>query len=365
MKIKNLATTIVFSLLVFGFSLLCIFHPIAEYSDSERRPLAQFPNISVNSVLDGTAIKGFDDYSVDQFPFREQFRKLYMWYRFNINNIGEANGYAESDGVIVKIDSELNQVSLDRVVAKFNDIYEKLLKDKANNVYLSVIPDKNYFYSKIHGNPALDYEKFVAFLTENLSEMEYIDIFDTLELDDYYKTDTHWSQDKILAVRDKIAAALGVSDSMSEDYTVNSLENFSGVLLSQSLIDVPKDTIHYLTNDVLDGCTVTDYERGKTLGIYDLAKYDSKEPYDIFLSGTKSLLRIDNPAAKEKKEIVIFRDSFGSSLIPLLAEGYSSIYIVDIRYVASGLLGNMIDFENKDVLFIYSTLILNSNPDFK
>lgn len=365
MKIKNLVTTVVFLLLVFGFSLLCIFRAPAEYSESERRPLAQFPNISINTVINGSAIKGFDDFSVDQFPFREQFRKLYMWYRFNVNNIGEANGYAESDGVIVKIDSEINQTSLDRVVAKFNDIYEKLLKDKSSKVYLSVIPDKNYFYSEIHGNPALDYEKFVSFLRENLSEMEYIDIFDTLSLDDYYKTDTHWSQDKILAVRDKIAAALGVSDSMASEYTTNSLEGFAGVLLGQSLIDVPKDTIHYLTNDVLDGCTVTDYETGKTLGIYDLEKFNSKEPYDIFLSGTKALLRIDNPAAKEKKEIVIFRDSFGSSLIPLLAEGYSSIYIVDIRYVASSMLGNMIDFEGKDVLFLYSTLILNSNPDFK
>lgn len=365
MKIKNLATTIVFCLLVFGFFLLCIFHAPKEYSDSERRPLSQFPNISVDSVLNGNAIKGFDDFTVDQFPFREQFRELYTWYRFNINNISESNGYAESDGIIVQIDSELNQTSLDRVVQKFNEIYDNLLKDKANNVYLSVIPDKNYFYSEKYGNPALDYEKFVSFLRENLPEMEYIDLFDSLKLEDYYKTDTHWSQDKILAVRDKIAAALGVSDSMTNDYTVNSLEGFSGVLLNQSLINVPKDTINYLTNDVLDGCTVTDYETGKTLGIYDLEKYNSKEPYDIFLSGTKALLRIDNPSAAEKKELVVFRDSFGSSLIPLLAEGYSSIYIVDIRYVASAMLGNMIDFENKDVLFLYSTLILNSNPNFK
>ncbi len=363
MKIKNIITTAVFCLLIFGFSLLCIFHTPLDFSESERRPLAQLPSISPESVLDGTAIKGFDDYTVDQFPFREQFRKLYTWYRFNINNIGEANGYAESNGVIVQIDSNINQTSLDRVVEKFNEIYNDYLKDNGGNTYLCVIPDKNYFYSEIHGNPAMDYDKFVSFLKENLTEMEYIDIFDTLSLDDYYKTDTHWSQSEILATRDKIAAALGVK--VGNDYKVNELYPFSGVLLNQSLIDVPKDTIHYLTNGVLDVCTVTDYETGKKGGIYDLEKFNSKEPYDVFLWGTKALLKIDNPLASEQKEIVIFRDSFGSSLIPLLAEGYSTIYVVDIRYVASSMLGNIIDFENKDVLFLYSTLILNSNPSFK
>ncbi len=363
MKIKNIAVTLTFCLLVFGFSLLCFFKSPTEYSDSERRFLAQFPKITVDTVVDGSAIKGFDDYSVDQFPFRESFRKIYTWYRFNINNIGEANGYAESDGIIVQTDSKLNGESLDRVVGKFNEIYDNLLKDKAENVYLSVIPDKNYYYSQKYGNPSMDYESFIATLTSGLVQMEYIDIFDTLKLEDYYKTDTHWSQDKILAVRDKLASALGIT--VGSDYKINELYPFSGVLLSQSLIDVPKDTIYYLTNDVLDNCTVTDYETGKKLGIYDLEKFDSKEPYDIFLSGTKALLRIDNPAATSKKELVVFRDSFGSSLIPLIAEGYSSIYIVDIRYVASSLLGNMIDFEGKDVLFLYSTLVLNSNPNFK
>ena len=59
------------------------------------------------------------------------------------------------------------------------------------------------------------------------------------------------------------------------------------------------------------------------------------------------------------KELIIVRDSFGSSLAPLLAEGYKSIYVVDIRYVMPDMLGMFIDFEGKDVLFMYSALILN------
>ena len=38
-----------------------------------------------------------------------------------------------------------------------------------------------------------------------------------------------------------------------------------------------------------------------------------------------SLLTVDNPNARTDRELVIFRDSFGSSLAPLLLEGYSRV----------------------------------------
>ena len=69
---------------------------------------------------------------------------------------------------------------------------------------------------------------------------------------------------------------------------------------------------------------------------------------------------MDNPNATTDEELIIFRDSFGSSIASLLAEGYKSIYLVDIRYVTPDLLDRFIDFEGKDTLFLYSALILNS-----
>ena len=366
MKVKNIVTTVVFCLFIFGFFVLCIFHEPAQMSESERRPLAQFPEISWEGVANGEVISDFDDYTVDQFPFRESFRKLYTWYRFNVNNIKETNGFAEEDGYIAKVETELNIHSVEKVINKFASIYDKLLRDSGGKVYLSIIPDKNYFFSEEYGHLSIDYDKLVSMMREGLPEMEYIDIFDTLSLDDYYKTDTHWSQDKIADVVSRIASALGCADRLGGDYKINELYPFYGVYHAQSALDLPADTIRYLTNEILDKCTVFDYETNQTYPIYTLEKFESKEPYDIFLAGTKALLRIDNPSATDKHELVVFRDSFGSSLIPLLAEGYSSIYVVDIRYIDSSLLGMMgIDFTGADTLFLYSTLIINSNPSFK
>ena len=90
-----------------------------------------------------------------------------------------------------------------------------------------------------------------------------------------------------------------------------------------------------------------------------------KDPYEMFLSGSLSLITIENPNATTDKELVIFRDSFGSSIAPLLVEGYAKVTLVDIRYVASDLVGRFVDFENQDVLFLYSTLVLNNSVTLK
>ena len=58
---------------------------------------------------------------------------------------------------------------------------------------------------------------------------------------------------------------------------------------------------------------------------------------------------------------MVFRDSFGSSLVPLLVQDYRSVTVVDIRYINSGILNNYLRFTNQDVLFLYSSLVLNSS----
>ena len=89
------------------------------------------------------------------------------------------------------------------------------------------------------------------------------------------------------------------------------------------------------------------------------------DPYEMFLSGSLSLITIENPNATTDKELIIFRDSFGSSITPYLIEGYEKITLVDIRYLSSKMLHMFIEFDDQDVLFLYSTLVLNNAEIFK
>ena len=95
--------------------------------------------------------------------------------------------------------------------------------------------------------------------------------------------------------------------------------------------------------------------------MYAEEKLGGVDSYDVFLWGARSLIQIENPACDNGKELVIFRDSFGSSLAPLLASEYSKITILDLRYVKSDFVGFISTFsDNCDVLFMYNSALVNT-----
>jgi len=204
----------------------------------------------------------------------------------------------------------------------------------------------------------------VDMMTQSAPFMEYIPIDHLLELEDYYRTDTHWRQERIMDVAKHLGEAMGAE--LKGEYNEAVLDKpFYGVYCGQAALPLPAETLYYLTNDTLEGCSVYDHETGRHIGVYDLEKAGGQDPYEIFLSGSKSLLTIENPACDNGKELIIFRDSFGSSIVPLLAEGYSTVTVVDIRYMSSDMLGRFVDFHGQDVLFLYSTLVLNNSVTLK
>ncbi len=378
-KIKNTVSTVLVCAFLAVFSVLCIVNLVSpnDYSDIEKRPLAQFPadvtfeqlvnNKDYTDPITGeekeSPIKQFENATVDQFPLREFFRNIKVNFVFNVLGIKENNGYAEEDGSIAQIETVFVEENVDHQLGRLEYIYNKYLTEN-ENVYFCLIPDKTYFFGKDYGYPTRDYEWLKDKIAEKLPELIRIEIFDKLSLDDYYKNDWHWAQEDLLEVQAAIAESLGIT--VSGEYIENVLEGFRGGYTDMSALYPKEEELIYLTNEILDNCTVYDYETGKTGWLYNFDLYESKVQYDFFLSGSKSLLRIDNPNAETERELVVFRDSFGANLIPLLSEGYSSIFVVDIRYIMPDVVGNLIGgYEGRDVMFLYSATVLGLQKDFK
>ena len=164
---------------------------------------------------------------------------------------------------------------------------------------------------------------------------------------------------------DTLAAAMGAAlpDTRYTEWTLD--RPYYGVYYGYAALPMEPDQLTYLTSDLLDTCTVYNYETGKTGPIYDLAKGAGKDPYELFLSGSVSLLTIENPHAETNRELVIFRDSFGSSLAPLLVPGYAKVTLADIRYLPSSQMGKYLTFTDQDVLFLYSAPVLNNSETLK
>ena len=274
------------------------------------------------------------------------------------------NGVYVVDGYAAKLEYPLNEKNINYAAKRFSYVYEEYLKGKCDNIFVTVVPDKNYFLAEENGFPSLDYNELAEMLTKQMDYAKYLDIYPMLELADYYRTDTHWRQEKIVDIAKFIAGEMGVS--LSAEYSQTTLsEPFYGIHCRQSGISIEPDELIYLENPILSECKVIDGETNSYIDVYNLELAKGKDAYEIFLSGAKSLLTIENPNATTDKELLIFRDSFASSIAPLFAEGYSKITLIDIRYLAPQLLGNFVTFSGQDVLFLYSAPVLNNSVTFK
>lgn len=263
------------------------------------------------------------------------------------------------DGYAVKVSETLDTKSVERAIMRFRDINTTYLSGTDSKIYYSIVADKAYF---IKDNPkcTFDYVSLTEMMEEEMDFAEYIDILPLLSLDDYYKTDVHWRQEKLLDVASLLAQTMGTT--VETEYTSVSIPNpFYGSYMQEADLAVDADTLYYMENDTLKNCKVYDYEEDSYISVYQPNLAEGKKAYDLFLSGSKSLLTIENPNATTKRELIVFRDSFASSLAPLLASGYAKITLVDIRYISSAQLKNFITFEHQDVLFLYSTPVLNNS----
>ena len=357
---------LVLAVLWLGLSVFAWVRPSDELSVSERRKLDQFPKLTWKTFTNVKFMEGFEDYTLDQFPFRDTFRRLKAQFHTKVMLQRDNNDIYIADGYAAEMAYPMDEASVDRAVSQFNKVYEMYLKDTGSKVVATVVPDKGYYLAEKNGYLAFDYQEMFNKVENGMPWAEYVDITDCLTIEDYYYTDTHWRQEEILPVAQKLSGALGVTAPQADDFTVTALERpFYGVYYGQAALPMDPETMYIMQSDLLNDCTVYIYDdKGiKATEVYDEQNLDSLDQYDIYLSGPQSIVRIENPNATTDRELIVFRDSYGGSLVPLLVQDYAVVTLVDIRsnYIMPERLGAFIEFNGQDVLFMYSSLVLNKN----
>lgn len=275
------------------------------------------------------------------------FVALYPQSDENADDIVLINGH------LVEIEQPMNTFMADYAVRLFGRIYEEQLSD--NNCYFALIPDKYKYLA----DKESEYNEFYSYMCSGLYFATPIELFDLLSADDYYRTDPHLRQEKVIDVAQRINQMIGVEC----DYTFSEMatvSHFVGNYAQRSNIDVIADSLTYLSNDVIDNIEIKE-----GIPLYDLTKLSTAKPYEFFMSGNQAVVTMKNNSAQNDRRLIIFRDSFASSIAPLLAGGYSEVVLVDLRYVLSDMVGDYVDFADADVLFLYSTTLLNNSLAMK
>ena len=126
-------------------SVIVWVNPSNDFSDSERRPLKQFPKVSLEEVLSGDFMSEFESYVTDQFPLRDGFRKLKSFFSSKILGQKDVHDIYIVDGYASKMEYPLNEDNVERAVWRFRYVYDKYMKDADISTYYAIIPDKKYF----------------------------------------------------------------------------------------------------------------------------------------------------------------------------------------------------------------------------
>lgn len=371
-KKKNIIICGTVILLFAILSTFCFFGQKATYSDSERRPLADFPELSWKTIISGTFMDEFETYAADTFPLREGFRGIKSATALFAMGQKTNNDIYLHENYLATLEYPMDIDSISHAADVFENIYQQYLKDANTKVYVSVIPDKSAYLADAAGQLSMDYDVFETEVQEKTAAFaSYISISDLLSKEDYYLTDSHWKQEQITDVADRLIHAMHTDDITTNSpvlstYTQEQWDDvFYGVYKGQSALPHKGDSLCWLTNGIIDEMSVYDHQNQHSIPVYNKEKLEGKDPYELFLSGSLSLITIENPMVNTQKELILFRDSFGSSIGPLLAQGYSKVTLVDIRYLPSSQLGKHVNFENSDVLFLYSTSVLNNSETLK
>jgi len=364
-KIKDLVVVISFLGVLYTLFFINIFKAPDDLSFSERRRLAQFPQISSGSIMNAEAMAGFDDFAVDQFVFRDQFRSIKATFDMNIWLKADNNAIFVVGNHVFKTDYPLRENGIRRLCSITNYMYEQHMQGM--NVHYAIIPDKNYHLSDSR-HLSIDYGYLAEIVRSSTrDEIGYIDLFNVLSLDNYYMTDTHWRQETLGDVVNTIS--MGIGSDLRFDAGAYAFERFSpfhGVYFGQSALNVRPDELIYLVSDITENAEVTSVEQpGTLLSVYDTNQLGGMDSFNIFMHGPQAVIRAENPYNESGRELIIFRDSFASAIAPLFLPAYSAVTLVDLRYIRPDLVGMFIDFSDQDVLFLYSAGIFNNSDSMR
>ena len=358
-SIREKLVALVFVVMIGGFLFLSFATPDPLLLKSERRAPSKLPPITLETVASGEFMDKFNNYAADSFPFRESFRSFSSLLVFGVYMQSDKNGLyldANGAGAFRAIYTE----SINQLIAKVETVAASLGDVKA---YYAYIPDKSIYSIRWH--PGFDPALVELALADSVSmdELVFINLAEVLNADSFYRTDLHWKQEELDGVMNVLGSAMGFESDMS-GYSEEYAGKLEGVYSGQLALSIGMDDIYFRSSAFLKAAYLNERTNELEPGpVYDHNKLFGIDAYDFFLCGAQPLIILENTNAETERELYLFRDSFSSSLAPLLATGYSKVVLIDLRYIDIRTLGEYVNFKlGSDALFLYSSLVM-SNPD--
>lgn len=374
-KIRNLILTAVFLLFVFGFSIAGLIEKDRDFSEMENRNLAQFPEFSFERLKSGEFTGDIESYMSDQVFLKDNLVTLKTdCERLMLKNY--QNGiYFGSDGYYLQQYTE-NKTQIDKNINYINGWVEQVEKTVPIDFLLvpnSVCVNEDKLPDFAVNDSQLD---SINHIKDNLSErINLFNAYDTLKDASkkgeqvFYKTDHHWTEAGAGAVFEAFMKNMGETPAKN-NYDASIVRNdFYGTLYSKAPSALTKPDTMVLPQHSDDNLYSVSYvkENKTTNSLIDKSFLDKKDKYAAFLGGNFSRVDIKSQNSVSDKKVLVLKDSYANAMIPYLADQYSEIILVDMRYYhfEQQTVSELIKSEKIDrVLMIYNMDFINSDDNF-
>lgn len=329
-----------------------------EFSDSENRMLAQFPEITLSSVFDGSFLEGLGDYTADQFPGRDAWISLNLKMNQLLGQKEAGGVYLCDDGYLIQIPGEPNWAQAERnlsAVESFAAKYPDL------SMVMTVAPNAVTVLSDLlpANAPARDQREDLAWIQEHLEAVRFCDVTDALlaHKDEglYYKTDHHWTSLGAKYAFYAMTEALNIQAIKEEDYTAYPVSNtFEGTLSSKSGSHTSRDTVEICIPHTSIDYYVNYADTGENISsLYRRSALNQKDHYTVFFGGNHARVDITT-TADTGRCLLLFKDSYANCMVQFLYPYYDHITMIDPRYYYDNI-DLVIKSESiTDVLFLYN-----------
>lgn len=364
MKKKSLATVLVFLGFIGGLSLLTFTGKEREFSENENRYLAKMPGISWESIKKGEFQDGFEEYIKDQIVFRDQWITVETAIQKACLNTDIGGAYVGKNGYdFEKITpDDVDQKQVDKNVKAINNFFDYACeKVGEDNLYFVLVPTSGLVNSEKLPKNAILFDQN-AYMDDIFQQIGSHVSFDVRELFDqhkdtqlYYKTDHHWTTEGAFLAYQYWQERTGknpTANSASDLTTVT--KSFRGSLYSKILdYDSAYDEIKVLKNTLDTEYTVI--ADGEDIGgIYQQDKLFEKDKYAYFMGGNYGEAVIHNEEAKDKGNLLLIKDSFANTMVPMLSADYENIYMIDLRYFAGHIPTYMKENNISEIMVLYN-----------
>ncbi len=372
-KIGKYIPAVVFLIFIYGMALWFLFSPKTDYSSSEKRYLQKFPDANVEKVLSGDFGSEFETFFADQFPQRNTWVGINAYTTLAEGNNGASGVYNCKNGYLINkpVSTENN---LDKNIGVVADFAKSI--DTPTTVML--VPSTGYiaddvlptFHDKYNDDE--DISRISSTLSKD--KIGFVDLRERFKSEYkngsqlYYKTDHHWTTKGAYTGYQELCKALGVTPIDDSTLKKDSYPDFYGTTYSSSGFWLtPPDNIEIWSNPNNSSknisVKITEGANVKTSGsMYFTGHLKEDDKYPVFIDGNHALTEITNTNAKNGT-ILLIKDSFSHSLAPFLAENYSKVVLVDLRYYKESVSDLVTTYNPEQVVVLYGIDNLATDTD--